>query len=29
MNLLKFENKKYLPDTNKDKVTLGYNDLME
>lgn len=29
MNLLKFENKKNLPDMNKDKVTMGYNDLME
>ena len=24
-----FENKKNLPDMNKDKVTMGYNDLME
>jgi hypothetical protein len=29
MELLKFENKKSLPDMNKDKVTLGYNELME
>lgn len=29
MNLLKFENKKSLPDANKDKVSLGYNVLME
>mgnify|MGYP006109550723 CR=1 FL=1 len=29
MNLLKFENKKNLPDMNKDKVTTGYNELME
>jgi len=28
-NLLKFENKKNLPDMNKDKVTKGYNELME